>query len=101
MSSPTIDGSYAAARAAGALGGKITGAGGGGYLLLYVPLESQSRVRRAIHTRGLREMPFIFDRDGVQVMDWRDTRAPESSTICGPHMISQPMSEESQYARTD
>jgi D-glycero-alpha-D-manno-heptose-7-phosphate kinase len=101
MSSPTIDGSYAAARAAGALGGKITGAGGGGYLLLYVPLESQSRVRRALHTRGLREMPFTFDRDGVQVMDWRDTKAPESNTICGPHMISQPMSEDTQYARTD
>ena len=101
VSSPAIDDCYAAARASGALGGKITGAGGGGYLLVYVPLESQTRVRDALHARGLKEMPFTFDSEGVQVMDSHDTRAPEPISISGHLKTSELIMEDSRYARTD
>jgi D-glycero-alpha-D-manno-heptose-7-phosphate kinase len=67
ISSAAIDGWYAAARAAGALGGKIAGAGGGGYLLLYCPPLRQAAVRGALSALGLREMPCRFDLEGAEV----------------------------------
>lgn len=51
---------------AGALGGKITGAGGGGFLLLYCPREKQDDVRSALH--HLRELPFHLERDGTKII---------------------------------
>ncbi|MGQ9586224.1 MAG: GHMP family kinase ATP-binding protein [Anaerolineae bacterium] len=66
VTNPQIDGMYATARKAGALGGKITGAGGGGFLLLYCPRERQSDVRAALH--GYRELPFHLERDGTKVI---------------------------------
>ncbi len=63
-----IDRWYAAARTAGALGGKITGAGGGGYLMLYVPCKRAQRVRRCMEELGLRELPFAFEPDGVRLL---------------------------------
>ncbi|MFC2009349.1 GHMP kinase [Chloroflexota bacterium] len=56
---------YETARRAGALGGKITGAGGGGFLLLYCPVEKHDEVRRALK---LRELPFRFEQDGSKVI---------------------------------
>jgi D-glycero-alpha-D-manno-heptose-7-phosphate kinase len=67
ISSPEIDGWYAAARATGAAGGKIAGAGGGGFLLLFCEPERQPALRAAMRERGLRELPFDFDHAGVQV----------------------------------
>ena len=61
-----IDEMYAAGRAAGALGGKICGAGGGGFLLLYCPVERQDAVRHAL--RGRRELPFRLEPDGSKVI---------------------------------
>jgi len=60
-----IDEVYEAARKAGALGGKVTGAGGGGFLLLYCPKEKQDEVRKVLK---LREFPFRFERDGSKVI---------------------------------
>jgi D-glycero-alpha-D-manno-heptose-7-phosphate kinase len=57
---------YETARRAGAIGGKITGAGGGGFLLLYVPYECQNSVRTALH--GLQELPFRLEADGTKVI---------------------------------
>jgi D-glycero-alpha-D-manno-heptose-7-phosphate kinase len=68
ISTSHIDDLYAMARQAGAVGGKITGAGGGGFMLLYVPAVHQESVRQAFTARGLREMIFGFDRDGAQVI---------------------------------
>jgi D-glycero-alpha-D-manno-heptose-7-phosphate kinase len=67
MSSAAIDGWYDAARTAGALGGKITGAGGGGFLLLYCPPSAQRAVRLALAGLGLCELPFAFDFGGARV----------------------------------
>jgi len=66
ITNPAIDAMYDAARHAGALGGKITGAGGGGFLLLYCPPKYQDAVRYAL--RHLQELPFRLERDGSKVI---------------------------------
>ncbi len=66
VSTPEIDAMYAAARQAGALGGKITGAGGGGFLLLYVERARQPAVRRALS--HLLHVPFDLDHSGSQII---------------------------------
>jgi D-glycero-alpha-D-manno-heptose-7-phosphate kinase len=57
---------YDSARTAGALGGKILGAGGGGFMLLVVPPSKQGAVRQAL--RGLLEVPFAFERQGSHII---------------------------------
>ena len=66
ITDPKIDKLYERALAAGALGGKISGAGGGGFLLLYVPRHKQDAVREEL--RELRELPFLIERDGSKVI---------------------------------
>jgi D-glycero-alpha-D-manno-heptose-7-phosphate kinase len=66
ISNPSIDAMYASARRAGALGGKITGAGGGGFLLLYCERGSQQAVREALN--GLRQVPFRLEPEGSKVV---------------------------------
>ncbi len=66
VSNPAIDELYDAAIGAGAFGGKITGAGGGGFLMLYCPRERQDAVRSALH--HLPELPFHLERDGTKVI---------------------------------
>lgn len=61
-----IDDLYLRAWDAGAMGGKVMGAGGGGFLLLYVPLEKQAAVRQALEE--LIEVSYKFDYDGVSVV---------------------------------
>ena len=66
ISNPEINDMYDAAREAGAIGGKISGAGGGGFLMLYCPVEHRSAViQRLSH---LRELPFRFDSMGSQII---------------------------------
>jgi D-glycero-alpha-D-manno-heptose-7-phosphate kinase len=70
ISNGEIDEIYTTALRAGALGGKITGAGGGGFLLLYCPYEKQEAVRTALNS--LQELPFQLERDGSKVIfDYR------------------------------
>jgi D-glycero-alpha-D-manno-heptose-7-phosphate kinase len=66
ISNPDIEAMYAAAREAGASGGKISGAGGGGFLLLYCPVERQKDVREALSE--LQELPFRLENDGSKVI---------------------------------
>ena len=61
-----------AAREAGALGGKLLGAGGGGFLLLYCEPGKQVQVQNAIEGLDARTFPVRFDQDGLQT--WRSTR---------------------------
>ena len=65
ISSPGMDMIYERALDAGALGGKISGAGGGGFFLLCVPSEKRQAVRRALS--DLREMPFRLEKSGSRV----------------------------------
>ncbi len=66
MSNPCIDEWYDLARRNGALGGKLIGAGGGGFLMFYT--EDKTRLRHAMSTTGLREVRFRFDFEGSKVI---------------------------------
>ena len=66
MSSGIIDDWYALARRNGALGGKLIGAGGGGFLMFLA--DDKRRLRRAMREAGLRDVPFRFDELGAQVV---------------------------------
>jgi D-glycero-alpha-D-manno-heptose-7-phosphate kinase len=66
ISSPDIEGWYDAARSKGATGGKLLGAGAGGFLLFSVPPYRQQAVREALS--GLRQIPFAFERRGSRII---------------------------------
>ncbi len=66
ISNGYIDQLYQAGRAAGALGGKITGAGGGGFILFYCPRGKQENLRAALP--NLQELPFRLEADGTKVI---------------------------------
>jgi D-glycero-alpha-D-manno-heptose-7-phosphate kinase len=66
VTNPEVDAIYTAAREAGALGGKLTGAGGGGFMLLFVPPDRQPAVRESL--KRLLLVPFKFDYNGSQVI---------------------------------
>jgi D-glycero-alpha-D-manno-heptose-7-phosphate kinase len=66
MSNDDIDRYYRLARENGALGGKLIGAGGGGFLLFYT--EDKTRLRHAMQSTGLVEVRFRFDFGGTQVL---------------------------------
>lgn len=66
ISTGSIDEQYAKAMNAGALGGKLLGAGGGGFLLFYVPLEKQSDVKNALKDQMY--VPFKFENDGTKII---------------------------------
>lgn len=66
ITSTDIDRAYEAALRHGATGGKIVGAGGGGFLLLFCPRRKRSRVLSAL--RGWREIPFEFESEGSKII---------------------------------
>jgi D-glycero-alpha-D-manno-heptose-7-phosphate kinase len=66
MSSAGIDRYYELARAHGALGGKLIGAGGGGFLMFYT--EDKTRLRRVMREAGLREVRMRFDFEGASLV---------------------------------
>ena len=66
ISNERIDAWYELGRAHGALGGKLIGAGGGGFLMFYA--VDKIRLRQAMHTAGLVEVRFRFDPSGTQVV---------------------------------
>ena len=66
MSNPEIDKWYELAMANGAIGGKLIGAGGGGFLMFYT--EEKARLRHAMLGAGLREVRFRFDFEGTKIV---------------------------------
>ena len=75
----------AAAMDAGAIGGKICGAGGGGCQLFFCAPDTETRVRRALTSAGGRILDFAFDHEGLQV--WR---APQQRTDRKPSTTAPP-----------
>lgn len=67
VSSGQIDAWYREGIAAGATGGKIIGAGGGGFLLFYCP-ERKEELRKRMEKNNLREVPFKFDSEGAKIV---------------------------------
>lgn len=74
ISNDRIDELYRAARAAGARGGKITGAGGGGYMLFYCQFEKKHKVAEALRALGAVPTDFAFEPNGMQT--WRANEGP-------------------------
>jgi len=66
ISNSAIDDLYETARKAGALGGKVCGAGGGGFVLLYVPKEKRANVKKMLN--GLLHVPFRFEQLGSHIL---------------------------------
>lgn len=67
ITNPQIDAWYELARRNGAIGGKISGAGGGGFLMVYCE-DGKSRLREAMRGAGLRELNFRFEFEGSKVV---------------------------------
>ncbi|MCX7004647.1 MAG: hypothetical protein NTV22_15425 [bacterium] len=66
IANPSILAAYAAARRAGAIGGKLLGAGGGGFLLFVAPPDAHAGIRTAL--RDMKELPFEFEQGGSQII---------------------------------
>ena len=67
MSNSKINEWYDLARSHGALGGKLIGAGGGGFLMFYAE-EDKSQLRRSMREAGLKEVRFRFDFEGTKLV---------------------------------
>jgi D-glycero-alpha-D-manno-heptose-7-phosphate kinase len=67
MSNPKINEWYDLAMASGALGGKLIGAGGGGFLMFYA--DDKARLRHAMRQAGLKEVRFRFDFEGTKLVN--------------------------------
>lgn len=68
ISNNLIDQAYAAARERGALGGKIAGAGGGGFMMIYAREDCQPDITDSLQALGLSRMDFCFDFVGPQIL---------------------------------
>jgi D-glycero-alpha-D-manno-heptose-7-phosphate kinase len=68
MTDPFMDECYETARGNGALGGKLIGAGGGGFFVFYCPNGNKPKVSEALLKLGLRKERFQFDWDGARIM---------------------------------
>ncbi len=65
ISNPHVDQLYALARKEGAIGGKMPGAGGGGYFLLLTRFDRKHRVAQALEKKGAQVVPFQFEAKGL------------------------------------
>lgn len=77
ISTNSIDEQYSKAIRAGAIGGKLLGAGGGGFLLFYVPLDKQAAVREALS--GQLYVPFRFENEGTKVIFYQSEQYDKDS----------------------
>jgi D-glycero-alpha-D-manno-heptose-7-phosphate kinase len=84
VSNPEIDAAYEMARAQGALGGKIAGAGGGGFMMIYCREGAQAAVTQALSERGLRRMDFHFEEGGARVLLNAGLRLPPMAAGARP-----------------
>jgi D-glycero-alpha-D-manno-heptose-7-phosphate kinase len=66
ITTPTIDAAYEEAVKQGAIGGKVTGAGGGGFMLFYCRPGCHHRVAERLHALGLEPAEFAFDHEGLR-----------------------------------
>jgi len=68
ITNPRIDKIYALAKEKGAVGGKLTGAGGGGYMMLLCEKKNQEAVTKALEAEGLSLLDFKFDHKGAKTI---------------------------------
>lgn len=70
ITNPLIDAAYGAARAAGAYGGKLCGAGSGGFLIFFAPMDSHEKIRKAL--APFQEVRFRFENEGSSIIYMKD-----------------------------
>jgi D-glycero-alpha-D-manno-heptose-7-phosphate kinase len=80
VTTPRIDEMYEEARAHGALGGKVSGAGGGGFMFLYCPFDRKAAVTKRLVELGGNVIPMSFEPEGMQSWAWAD-RAERPSPL--------------------
>ena len=68
ISNEIVDDYYIKAKKLGAIGGKLIGAGGGGFLLLYVPEKNQKKIRTAL--KEFTYTPFKFESEGSRIINY-------------------------------
>jgi D-glycero-alpha-D-manno-heptose-7-phosphate kinase len=88
VSTPAIDEIFSAAREAGALGGKLLGAGGGGFALLFVRPEQHATVAQRL--QSLSQVPFKFDTSGSQIIVYQPDEQVLGSASGKPTPAVQP-----------
>jgi len=81
ISNPKIDEIYQEARRLGALGGKISGAGGGGYMFIYCPYETQPAIVERLEELGALQVGFSFDLNGLKTWETHLSHGQFSKTI--------------------
>ena len=74
ITNPTINKMYEDARKAGALGGKLLGAGGGGYLIFYCDFEKIDKVAKALEDLNGELVDFSFETRGLQTWETRNSK---------------------------
>src|SRR5262249_37084766 len=79
VATPYLDELYGAARDAGAIGGKLLGAGRGGVFLFYTPFMKQGRVTEALVAHGAQPAPFVLDHHGMQTWEVLDQNLHEET----------------------
>ncbi len=90
MSDPFIDECYEVARKSGALGGKIMGAGGGGFFMFYCENGKKANVSEALMNMGLRRERFSFDWEGARILlNTKETWMPWTEAISSQHLSSE------------
>lgn len=77
VSLPAIDEIYNAAKSAGALGGKLLGAGGGGFMMLFAPPQAHAQIREKL--KKLLNIPFRFDSEGSRIIYYQPNAYQGSS----------------------
>ena len=87
ISTSYIDGLYECARAAGVIGGKLLGAGGGGFMLFFVRPEEQPKLKAAL--KGLLQVPFHFDSTGSQIIFYDPDSVPQHPEGLEPRTIEK------------
>jgi D-glycero-alpha-D-manno-heptose-7-phosphate kinase len=82
IATPLIEEMYREARRLGVIGGKVSGAGGGGFMFLYCPFDRKPLVIDRIREMGGQIVPMAFEHDGMQswAADDQSSRVPESAT---------------------
>jgi D-glycero-alpha-D-manno-heptose-7-phosphate kinase len=92
ITNPNLDRCYRLARECGALGGRITGAGSGGLLMLYCPKELQQKVTEALASLGVERWPLLLEDEGVQLMQlvpWARQQVLPTPRWSQPSMMTQ------------
>jgi D-glycero-alpha-D-manno-heptose-7-phosphate kinase len=91
VTNKAVDDVYDAARAQGAVGGKLTGAGGGGFMLLFAPPDRHAAIRQTL--KNLIHVPFRFDFQGSQIIFYDQEQDYHASEQVRKHQCIEPFRE--------